>query len=1331
MRHILLVVAALVAAATCQARTIYVDVNGTGDYPTIQDAVNDSNEDDVIILRPGIYTGPRNRNINSNGKSITVQSIDPCDPAIVAATVIDCQRMGRGFAFLNGEHSLLAGLTITNGRVLGLYDYGDAICSENSSPTILNCVIKKCSGFSPMHSGIAIECYRSNINLTNCAVTENLTLGVDIYDSNADIMGCTINKNILGIYSSASYSPPNRINWSTVNITDSAVTGNAGGISCRYTDMTITRSTISDNNEDSGIVARDSNTIITDSIIRRNKSVLTGIPQYDGGGVLNIAEYINTTIEISRCDISDNTSILGGGIGNSHGTVLIGNCTITNNTAGGLLSGSNQYIEGKGGGIYDYGGRQLTIENCTISGNKTIGNPNNPNPARYGGGICSEDNLIPMLITNSSILDNSAVKGGGVYCEYFINLNNCFLANNEAKSGGGVSNRGSPSYFVNCTFSGNRAVYGGGINGQGVASNCIFWDEEILTGQSSWTEIQGIGVSYSNVRGFGPGITNIDVDPQFTFENDGHLLPVSPCIDAGTNTPSEGLPATDLDGNPRVVDGDSDGLATADMGAFEFNSALSRLAVSDYQLTFSCAKNGPNPEPQDLKIRNCNGGTVNWEIIENCSWLNLSSHSGTSSGRPSVVTIAPDVNQFDAGTYQADMLVTSPDAAGGPKAVRVILHISRSIRVPQDFYTIQSAVDEANDGDWVLVADGVYTGQGNRDIDFRGKAITVRSLGGPNMCVIDCNGTQNEPHSAFIFHNYETNDSILDGFTIINGSQSEGEGGAIFATYANPTINNCLFHNNTAKMGGALCGYESSPWKMIPMPLVINRCSFIDNSAKDGGGAIFCRCLLKLTDCNFIRNYSERGPQGGGGICLGEPASASITNCNFSENFTMTQFGPGRGGAISAMIPKGSLYISNSSFINNRAYDSGGISFLGYNMTLSNSVFSGNLANRFGAFTLNGTHLLQFTNCTIAGNYSIYDGEAASRIGGPVKILNCILSDNDGMKISNPTQAIVTFSNVRGGYPGEGNIDADPRFVRPGYWVDANDANTIVEPNDPNAVWVDGDYHLLPESQCINTGEPNYIPVPNETDLDGNRRVTGGRIDMGAYEYLNTSPVANAGPNQVVYAWIDGIAEVTLDGSASYDADGDLLTYLWKWSIDGNTYDTNGVNPTIGLSVGVHTIELVVNDGFEDSEPNEVTINVVEPIEGSLWVVPRIINGRCGRQRITAILRLPRGITKDQIDGSRKLLLYPGEIEASFQVISRYHERRTERVFIIACFDASSLIEAVGSTGPVQIDVVGQLKTGQYFYGSDTVRIINPPRRPHRRWWDWSHTINRYHPRAR
>jgi hypothetical protein len=215
-----------------------------------------------------------------------------------------------------------------------------------------------------------------------------------------------------------------------------------------------------------------------------------------------------------------------------------------------------------------------------------------------------------------------------------------------------------------------------------------------------------------------------------------------------------------------------------------------------------------------------------------------------------------------------------------------------------------------------------------------------------------------------------------------------------------------------------------------------------------------------------------------------------------------------------------------------------------------------------------------------------------------------------------------------------------------------------------------------------------------------------------SFALINIKPIAVAGPNLVAYAWFDGIAGVTLNGSGSYDADGDELTYLWQWSIDGNDYETNNVNPTIELPVGQHTIELVVNDGWKDSEPNQVVITVVEPLEGTLWICPQIIHRRLPQRNIMAFLRLPQGITRDQINGNTKLLLYPGEIEAVEQYIWPYFVKGVRHISILAIFDTDELLDAVEQPGRVQLDVVGQLKTGQYFFGQDNIRIINPYHRP-------------------
>jgi len=208
------------------------------------------------------------------------------------------------------------------------------------------------------------------------------------------------------------------------------------------------------------------------------------------------------------------------------------------------------------------------------------------------------------------------------------------------------------------------------------------------------------------------------------------------------------------------------------------------------------------------------------------------------------------------------------------------------------------------------------------------------------------------------------------------------------------------------------------------------------------------------------------------------------------------------------------------------------------------------------------------------------------------------------------------------------------------------------------------------------------------------------RIIHELQEPENHAPIADAGPDQTVYAWINGIAEVALDGSGSTDPDGDELTYTW--SLDGQDIAT-GVSPTIELSVGEHIIELIVSDSKVDSQPDQVVITVIEAIESELWILPRTINRHGRMPRILSIVCLPEGITKDQINGEQPLLLYPGGIQATGQ-----HVTQSQRVGIFAWFDKAELMETVPDDGEVQLQVVSQLDSGQYFYGTDTVRIISP-----------------------
>ena len=147
-------------------------------------------------------------------------------------------------------------------------------------------------------------------------------------------------------------------------------------------------------------------------------------------------------------------------------------------------------------------------------------------------------------------------------------------------------------------------------------------------------------------------------------------------------------------------------------------------------------------------------------------------------------------------------------------------------------------------------------------------------------------------------------------------------------------------------------------------------------------------------------------------------------------------------------------------------------------------MITGNYSNRWAAGIWCTRSDVTIKNCTIVGNSSQEPGGGIGCYDADPVISNCIIWGNQppsGPQIvlkagSNPS---ITYCDVQGGWPGKGNIDSDPCFVD----ADSND------------------YRLLEESPCIDSGDPNYVAGPNETDLDGNPRISDDAIDMGAYEY--------------------------------------------------------------------------------------------------------------------------------------------------------------------------------------------------------------------------------------
>ncbi len=169
-------------------------------YSTIQAAIDDCNDGDVVIVAPGTYTGSGNKNIGFGGKAITVRSTDPDDPCVVAATIIDCENSGRGFYFRNGEtsFSVLAGFSITNGNG-GLYFDGGAIrCRYNSNPTIRSCILRGNSADQGHGGGVYIG-EGSSPTISNCIFTGNYARhrggAIMVYGCSATVSHCTITGN--------------------------------------------------------------------------------------------------------------------------------------------------------------------------------------------------------------------------------------------------------------------------------------------------------------------------------------------------------------------------------------------------------------------------------------------------------------------------------------------------------------------------------------------------------------------------------------------------------------------------------------------------------------------------------------------------------------------------------------------------------------------------------------------------------------------------------------------------------------------------------------------------------------------------------------------------------------------------------------------------------------------------------------------------------------------------------------------------------------------------------------------------------------------------------
>jgi hypothetical protein len=329
--------------------------------------------------------------------------------------------------------------------------------------------------------------------------------------------------------------------------------------------------------------------------------------------------------------------------------------------------------------------------------------------------------------------------------------------------------------------------------------------------------------------------------------------------------------------------------------------------------------------------------------------------------------------------------------------------------------------------------------------------------------------------------------AVLNGFIITSGNAHDPYpdfcGGGMFNdNESSPRLFYCKFIGNSAGWGGGICNLSNSS------PIFTN-CTISRNSASRGGGMFNRSSSPIVTKCTFSGNLAE---EHGGGL-QNDNSSPTLNNCSFSDNTTTL----GCGGGIQNHESNPTLI--NCNFTRNSIKQGGGgIHNYMCSPLLINCTFIGNSAQHGGGvYNAGGEPILK--NCTFSGNLVSRNGGGICGANSSPTLTNCILWGDipDEIYVFSGTP-MVNYSDVQGGCPGLGNIDADPCFVLPGYW-DPN--GTTEDANDD--FWIEGDYHLKsqagrwdPNSQswimdyvsspCIDAANPG-CPVADEQAPNGNR----------------------------------------------------------------------------------------------------------------------------------------------------------------------------------------------------------------------------------------------------
>jgi len=856
-------------------------INVPANYPTIQEAINASVDGDEIVVADDVYTGVNNRNLDfaaglpfGDTRAITVRSANGPENCI-----IDCQGLGRAFFFYSGEtgNSIVEGFTIRNGFDL---DYGGAIeCISifgapiTTDPTISNCIIYDC--LASTYDGGAIDCYNSEPNIIDCIIYNNEAGaddgrggGIECYNSTPAIINCLIYGNTAGRY--------------------------GGAIDCYNSSPIITNCTIVDNSttyNSSGVYANGSSSpLMTNCIVWGN-----------GDDVAGAAMATYSCIEdgdFGLGNISDDPMFRTGPLGDYYLTQPP--CQLAGNNC--VDGGSGSLAE-----LTFWGSNGYTTRTDSGADSSTIDmGYNYPD-----SGPATQYQLTTSVVGGNGSIDPSA----GVHD---ISEFNEVLLTALPDTGFGVrqwlgTDDDSSLEMTNAvTMTGNKSV---SVEYRSLVvyelTTIVIDDHGSITVSPPSIDP---GIEYLYYEDESVQLTAVP-DTGYVLrawtgtENDSSISTNNTVImDANKTVTAEFIPDTTMFHlNARVVGGNGD--VSPRRGDYLVTTVVPLVATPDahYRVKAwtgtdddtSTSNNNAVTMVADIDV------TVEFELSPQY-WLEtlavsdgeivpggiLPSSGLVYDGTVVLVTASPGpglvVKRWHGTNNDASTANTNAVTINGSDAYVIVEFQPSGASMPagtikiegeSTIYTnIQAAIDatpfasaapdpcdpnimippDVIPASVVIVADGVYSGTGNYDLNLKNgldpiddyRILTVRSLNGPQDCIIDCNGLGR----GFIFDANEDPNYVVDGFTITWGVA--GDGGAIY------------------------CGADTSP--------VITNCKIINNSTnltyQDNGGGIYCinaSPIIINTEISYNRAWN-----GGGIYCLGE-STPEIINCLFTYNHSL------------------------------------------------------------------------------------------------------------------------------------------------------------------------------------------------------------------------------------------------------------------------------------------------------------------------------------------------------------------------------------------------------------------------------------------------------------